>query len=203
MKIICIGRNYAEHARELNNPVPTEPIFFIKPDTALLRSNNAFYIPPFSQEVHYELEVYVKIKKKGKNVSEKFAHQYYSEVGLGVDITARDIQNKCKEKGLPWEMAKGFDSSAPVSEPLQLDHLGKADSLSFELRINGQTVQRGFTGDMIFPVDRIIHLASKYFTLRVGDLIFTGTPSGVGKLEIGDHLEGYLQGQKLLDFWVK
>lgn len=203
MKIICIGRNYADHAKELNNPVPEEPLFFIKPDTALLRNNDPFVIPAFTKDLHYEVEVYVKIKKKGKNISVKFAPQYYSEVGLGIDLTARDVQARCKEKGWPWEKAKAFDGSAPVSETVPLATTGNIDGLSFELKRNGETVQRGYTGDMIYSMDQIINHASKFFTLRVGDLIFSGTPAGVGKLEPGDRLEGYLEGLKMFDFKVR
>jgi len=203
MKIICIGRNYADHAKELNNPVPEEPMFFIKPDTALLRNNDPFVIPAFTKDLHYEVEVFVKIKKKGKNISVKFAPQYYSEVGLGIDLTARDVQARCKEKGWPWEKAKAFDGSAPVSETVPLATTGHIDGLSFELKKNGETVQRGYTGDMIYSMDQIINHASKFFTLRVGDLIFSGTPAGVGKLEPGDRLEGYLEGLKMFDFKVR
>lgn len=203
MKIVCIGRNYAEHAKELNNPIPKEPLFFIKPDSAVLRNNDDFYLPDFSNDVHYEVELFVKIHKKGKNIQEKFASNYYNEVGVGIDITARDIQSQCKEKGLPWEKAKGFDGSAPISNTLPLENLGDVNSINFELHINGSVVQKGFTGDMLFPVDRIIAEASKYFMLKIGDLIFTGTPAGVGKLNAGDHLEAYIEGRKMMDFHIR
>ena len=203
MKIVCIGRNYAEHAKELNNPIPKEPLFFIKPDSAVLRNNDDFYLPDFSNDVHYEVELFVKIHKKGKNIQEKFASNYYNEVGVGIDITARDIQSQCKEKGLPWEKAKGFDGSAPISNTLPLENLGNVNSINFELHINGSVVQKGFTGDMLFPVDRIIAEASKYFMLKIGDLIFTGTPAGVGKLNAGDHLEAYIEGRKMMDFHIR
>ena len=203
MKIVCIGRNYAEHAKELNNPIPKEPLFFIKPDSAVLRNNDDFYLPDFSNDVHYEVELFVKIHKKGKNIQEKFAANYYNEVGVGIDITARDIQSPCKEKGLPWEKAKGFDGSAPISNTLPLENFGDVNSINFELHINGSVVQKGFTGDMLFPVDRIIEEASKYFMLKIGDLVFTGTPAGVGKLNAGDHLEAYIEGRKMMDFHVR
>jgi acylpyruvate hydrolase len=203
MKIVCIGRNYAEHARELNNPVPTEPLFFIKPDSAILRNNDPFYLPDFSDDIHYEAEIYVRIHKKGKNIEEQFASRYYNEIGIGIDLTARDIQQRCKEKGLPWEKAKGFDGSAPLSDTVPLSEFGDIRDIRFELHRNGEVVQRGHTADMLFPVDRIIAEASKYFMLKIGDLIFTGTPAGVGRLEKGDRLEAYIEGRKMLDFRIK
>ena len=203
MKIVCIGRNYAEHAKELNNPVPTEPLFFIKPDSAILRNNDDFYLPDFSDDVHYEVEIYVKLHKKGKNIQEKFAPKYYDEIGIAIDITARDIQAKCKEKGLPWEKAKGFDGSAPMSKTLPLSDFEDVNAINFELHINGKVVQKGFTGDMIFNVNQIIAEASKYFMFKIGDVVFTGTPAGVGKLNAGDHLEAYIEGKKMMDFRIK
>lgn len=203
MKIVCIGRNYAEHAKELNNPVPKEPLFFIKPDSAILRNNDDFYLPEFSEDVHYEVEIYVKLHKKGKNIQEKFAPKYYNEVGIAIDITARDIQAKCKEKGLPWEKAKGFDGSAPMSKTLPLSDFEDVNAINFELHINGKVVQKGFTGDMIFNVNQIIAEASKYFMFKIGDVVFTGTPAGVGKLNAGDHLEAYIEGKKMMDFRIK
>lgn len=203
MKIVCIGRNYAEHAKELNNPVPTEPLFFIKPDSAVLRNNDSFYLPDFSDDIHYEAEIYVRIHKKGKNIDEKFANRYYNEIGIGIDLTARDIQQRCKEKGLPWEKAKGFDGSAPLSETIPLAQFNDIQDIRFELHRNGEVVQRGHTADMLFPVNRIIAEASKYFMLKIGDLIFTGTPAGVGRLEKGDRLEAYIEGRKMLDFQIK
>ena len=182
MKIICIGRNYVEHAKELNNPVPTKPMFFVKPDTALLRTH-MFYIPPFSNNIHYELELVVKIKKVGKSISKRFAHKYYDEISLGLDLTARDLQEECKEKGMPWEIAKGFDSSAPIGKWYQKKDL---KSLDFYLLKNGEKVQEGNPSQMVFDIDRIIEYVSKFMTLKKGDLIFTGTPSGVGKLETND-----------------
>lgn len=203
MKIVCIGRNYAEHAKELNNPVPTEPLFFIKPDSAVLRNNDPSYLPDFSDDIHYEAEIYVRIHKKGKNIDEKFAPKYYSEIGIGIDITARDVQQRCKEKGLPWEKAKGFDGSAPLSETLPLSGFADIQDIHFELHLNGEVVQQGWTGDMIFPVNKIIAEASKYFMLKIGDLIFTGTPAGVGRLKAGDRLEAFIEGKKMLDFAIR
>jgi 2-keto-4-pentenoate hydratase/2-oxohepta-3-ene-1,7-dioic acid hydratase in catechol pathway len=199
MKIICIGRNYVDHAKELNNPIPEKPIFFIKPDTALLR-DNVFYIPPYSKEIHYELELVVKIKKVGKCINRKFAHKYYDEVSLGLDLTARDLQRECKEKGLPWEIAKGFDSSAPIGKWLQKSDL---TSMDFYLVKNGETVQEGNPSQMLFDIDTIIEYVSQYITLKKGDLLFTGTPKGVGELSKGDHLEAFLEGKKLINLRVK
>jgi len=199
MKIICIGRNYMEHAKELNNPVPTKPMFFVKPDTALLRTS-MFYIPPFSNNIHYELELVVKIKKVGKSISKRFAHKYYDEISLGLDLTARDLQEECKEKGMPWEIAKGFDSSAPIGKWYQKKDL---KSLDFYLLKNGEKVQEGNPSQMVFDIDRIIEYVSKFMTLKKGDLIFTGTPSGVGKMEVNDVFEAYLDGRKTIDLRVK
>lgn len=199
MKIICIGRNYVEHAKELNNPVPTKPMFFVKPDTALLRTR-MFYIPPFSNNIHYELELVVKIKKVGKSISKRFAHKYYDEISLGLDLTARDLQKECKEKGMPWEIAKGFDSSAPIGKWYQKKDL---KSLDFYLLKNGEKVQEGNPSQMVFDVDSIIEYVSKFMTLKKGDLIFTGTPSGVGKMEVNDVFEAYLDGRKTIDLRVK
>ena len=199
MKIICIGRNYVEHAKELNNPVPTKPMFFVKPDTALLRTH-MFYIPPFSNNIHYELELVVKIKKVGKSISKRFAQKYYDEISLGLDLTARDLQEECKEKGMPWEIAKGFDSSAPIGKWYQKKDL---KSLDFYLLKNGEKVQEGNPSQMVFDIDRIIEYVSKFMTLKKGDLIFTGTPSGVGKLETNDVFEAYLDGKKTIDLRVR
>lgn len=203
MKIICIGRNYREHAKELNNPIPKDPVIFMKPDTALLRNNDPFYYPDFSKDIHYELEVVVKICKLGKSITEKFAPRYYEEIGLGVDLTARDIQQRCKEKGLPWERAKAFDFSAVQSKFIHKNELPEVDALHFQLEKNGAVVQNGFTGNMLFPINKLIAEISKHFTLKIGDLIYTGTPAGVGALAIGDRLVGTLEGCKLLDFEVK
>jgi len=203
MKIIAIGRNYAEHAKELNNPVPTSPVIFMKPDTALLKDNKPFYHPDFSQDVHHEIEVVLKISKEGKHISEKFAAGYFEEIALGIDFTARDIQQRQKEKGLPWELAKAFDNSAPVSNFVPKSQFADLYALNFNLDVNGQSRQVGNTKDLIFSFEYIIAFVSQYITLKKGDLIFTGTPQGVAKVNIGDRLEGYLEGQKLLDFYIK
>jgi len=203
MKIIAIGRNYAEHAKELNNPVPTTPVIFLKPDTALLKDNKPFYHPDFSDDIHYELEVVLKICKEGKHIAEKFASNYFDEIGLGIDFTARDIQAKHKEKGLPWELAKAFDNSAPVSIFLPKTDFEDLYNLSFELKVNGETKQNGNTKDLLFSFEKIVSFVSQYITLKKGDLIFTGTPAGVGKVNRGDKLEASLEGRLLLNFDVK
>ncbi|MDB5126097.1 fumarylacetoacetate hydrolase family protein [Mucilaginibacter sp.] len=203
MKIIAIGRNYAEHAKELNNPVPTIPVIFMKPDTALLKDNKPFYHPEFSQDIHHEIEIVLKVSKEGKHINEKFAASYFEEIALGVDFTARDIQSKHKEKGLPWELAKAFDNSAPVSNFLPKAKFADLYNVGFNLDINGETRQQGNTKDLLFSFERIIAFVSQYITLKKGDLIFTGTPEGVGKVQVGDRLEGFLEGEKLLDFYVK
>lgn len=203
MKIICIGRNYADHAKEMKAEVPAVPIFFLKPDTALLKDGNHFYYPEFTKDLHYECELVVKIDKVGKNISEKFAPKYYSKISLGIDFTARDLQQICKEKGLPWEIAKAFEHSAPLSN--KFIDLSKLDfkNLSFELIKNGESVQVGHTSDMLFSIDQIIAYISKFMTLKIGDLIFTGTPAGVGPVQIGDKLEGYLDKTKMFEFNVR
>jgi len=203
MKIIAIGRNYAEHAKELNNPVPTTPVIFMKPDTAVLKDNKPFYLPEFSNDVHFELEVVLKICKEGKHIAEKFAANYYDEIGLGIDFTARDIQSKHKEKGLPWELAKGFDHSAPISVFLPKSDFEDLYNLNFELKVNGESRQKGYTKDLLFSFEKIISFVSQYITLKKGDLIFTGTPEGVGKTNQGDKLEAWLEGKQLLNFDVK
>ena len=204
MKIIAIGRNYAEHAKELNNPVPaTQPVIFMKPDTALLKDNKPFYHPEFSNDIHHEIEIVLKICKEGKHISEKFAGNYFKEIGLGIDFTARDIQTKHKEKGLPWELAKAFDNSAPVSRFIPKENFKDLYNINFSLELNGKTVQEGNTKDLLFSFERIISFVSMYITLKTGDLIFTGTPAGVGKIAIDDHLAGYLEGDKLLDFYIR
>lgn len=202
MKILCIGRNYGLHAKELGNEIPDKPVIFSKPDTALLRNNEAFYIPSFSNDVHYEAELVVRIEKMGKSIEPQFAHKYYSHITLGVDFTARDVQNELKSKGLPWELAKAFDNSAVVGEFIPLENRPIQD-LHFTLEKNGQVVQTGHTSDMLFKVDEIIAFVSKYFTLKTGDLIFTGTPAGVGKVDIGDQLSGKLEGRELFNFEIK
>lgn len=203
MKIIAIGRNYAEHAKELNNPVPTVPVIFMKPDTAILKENKPFYHPEFSSDIHHEIELVLKISKEGKHIAEKFAGNYFDEIGLGIDFTARDIQQKHKEKGLPWELAKGFDNSAPVSKFIPKANYKDLKQLNIRLDLNGKTVQDGNTRDLLFSFEYIISFVSKYITLKKGDLIFTGTPQGVGKVAIGDRLEGYLENEKLLDFEIR
>jgi len=203
MKIIAIGRNYAAHASELNNPIPDNPVIFLKPDTAALKDNKPFYIPDFSSDIHYELEVVLKICKEGKHISEKFASKYYDEIGLGIDFTARDIQTKHKEKGLPWELAKAFDNSAAISSFVSKDEIRDLNDLQFDLSINGQVRQNGNTKNMLFSFDHIISFVSRYITLRKGDLIFTGTPEGVGQVQPGDLLEAKMQGHKLLNFNIK
>ena len=203
MKIIAIGRNYAEHARELNNPVPTIPVIFMKPDTAILKDNKPFYHPEFSSDIHHEIELVLKVSKEGKHIAEKFASNYFEEIALGVDFTARDIQQKLKEKGLPWELAKAFDNSAPVSKFLPKTKFRDLSNLNFKLDINGNTVQSGNSKDLLFSFEKIIAFVSQYITLKKGDLIFTGTPQGVGKVNIGDHLAGYLEEDKMLDFYVR
>ena len=203
MKIICIGRNYADHAKEMKAALPTEPVFFMKPDTAILRDNDPFYFPDFTNELHYECEVVVKISKVDKNIQEKFAHKYYEQVSLGIDFTGRDLQTKCKEQGLPWEIAKAFENSAPISN-LFLDK-GTLDisNLDFHLDIDGTTVQKGNTHDWIFHIDRIIAYISKFMTLKTGDLIFTGTPAGVGPVKIGNRLQGYIGTREMFNFEIK
>ncbi len=202
MKIIGVGRNYVEHAKELGNEVPSEPVLFLMPDSAILRKNDAFYYPSFSEDVHHELELVVKICRVGKNIQQKFAYKYYEEIGLGIDFTARDLQSQAKKKGLPWSIAKGFNGSLPISffRPKQDFDL---DNIDLVLKKNGETVQHGNTKDMLFSIDQIIEYCSKFFTLKKGDLIYTGTPSGVGPVQIGDRLEGFLNDEKLLDFEVR
>ncbi|QNL49437.1 fumarylacetoacetate hydrolase family protein [Olivibacter sp. SDN3] len=203
MKIIAIGRNYAAHAKELENPVPENPVIFLKPDTALLKDNRDFYIPAFSNDVHYEIEIVIRICKEGKHVQPKFASTYYDAIGLGIDFTARDIQTQHKQKGLPWELAKAFDQSAPISTLYPKEKYADLHDINFSLYKNQALVQEGNTKDMLFSFEAIITFVSKYITLRKGDLIYTGTPSGVGSIAIGDHLEGYIADTKLLDFHIK
>ncbi|MDR0790111.1 MAG: fumarylacetoacetate hydrolase family protein [Bacteroidales bacterium] len=204
MKIICIGRNYSAHALELKHSIPSEPIFFLKPDTALAQSDEPFYLPDFSQQIEYECELVVKINKVGKSIEKNFAHNYYNEVALGLDITARDIQQNEISNGLPWSLSKTFDYSAPLSAFVSLSELGKdVQNIDFNLLKNGVIVQQANTGNMLFGVDELIAYLSRFITLKVGDLIFTGTPSGVGKMEAGDYLECYLEGRKMLNIAVK
>lgn len=203
MKIICIGRNYADHARELKNEVPTEPVFFLKPDSALLQKSKVFFYPEFTKDLHYEVEVVVKINKVGKHIEEKFAHKYYDEIGLGIDFTARDIQNTCKEKGLPWEKAKAFDQSAVLSRKFISKERLNLDQLNFSLHKNKEVCQDGNTSDMIFSIDEIIAYISQYITLKKGDLIYTGTPKGVGPVKLNDTLTGYIEQEKMFEIIVK
>jgi 2-keto-4-pentenoate hydratase/2-oxohepta-3-ene-1,7-dioic acid hydratase in catechol pathway len=203
MKIICTGLNYKSHIDEFGRPQPDKPLFFLKPDTALLLKNRPFFLPDFSQNVQYELELVVRINKVGKYIQERFAHTYYDEVGLGIDFTARDLQRECREKGNPWEIAKGFDNSAAVSSFITLSDLPPVDNLNFRLTLNEKPVQAGNTSDMLFSVDNLIVYISQFITLKTGDLLFTGTPSGVGKVAINDHLQAHLEDKKLLDFYVK
>ncbi len=199
MKIICIGRNYSEHAKELNNEVPTEPVLFMKPKTALLLPEKPLYYPEFTDDLHYECEVVVRLCKNGKYIQDKFASKYYDEVTVGLDFTARDLQQKQKTKGLPWEIAKAFDGSAAVGRFIPITPEMNINQLDFELKLNENTVQHGNTRDMIFNINKIVAYASKFFTLNIGDLIFTGTPAGVGPVSVYDHLDGYLMGEKLLE----
>lgn len=203
MKIICIGRNYADHAKEMNAPLPEAPIFFMKPDTALLKDNAPFYFPDFTKELHYECEVVVRIDKVGKNISEKFAHKYYSQISLGIDFTARDLQLKCKEKGLPWEIAKAFENSAPISSEWINKNDLNINHLEFSLNQNEKIVQLGNTVDFIFSIDKIIAYVSQFMTLKTGDLIYTGTPAGVGPVEIGDRLIGKIGEKEMFNFEIK
>ncbi|OPC56852.1 fumarylacetoacetate hydrolase family protein [Elizabethkingia bruuniana] len=200
MKIICVGRNYTEHAKELKNEIPTEPVLFIKPDTSVLKGSD-FYIPEFSNDIHYELELVIKISKGGKYIQEENAAKHYEQIGLGIDFTARDLQSKLKEKGLPWEKAKGFDGSAVLSDFFPVENFN-TEEIHFELKKNNQTVQEGNSKDMIFDINKLITNISQYFTLRVGDLIFTGTPAGVGKVEENDILDAYLENEKLFSVKV-
>ena len=203
MKIICIGRNYAQHAAELNNPIPKEPVVFIKPDSAVLVGNSPFFIPDFSSNVQYELEITVKINRLGKHIEERFAHKYYDQIGLGLDFTARDLQEDLKSKGLPWEKAKAFDGSAVIGEFIPKSELVNDSNWDFYLLHNQKKVQEGNRSQMLFSIDRIISEVSKYFTLKIGDVIFTGTPHGVGSIAKEDILEGFLNGQRLLITRVK
>ncbi len=203
MKIFAIGQNYIEHNKELNSKNPTEPVVFMKPDTALLKNNKPFYIPDFSEELHYETELLIKINRLGKNVDPKFSDRYYVEIGLGIDFTARDLQRKLKAEGKPWEICKAFDNSAVIGNFLPVNELGNVQNIEFRLDINGKTVQSGNSADMIFPINELIAYISRFFTIKIGDILFTGTPAGVGKVAIGDKLEGYIFDKKMFDFNIK
>jgi 2-keto-4-pentenoate hydratase/2-oxohepta-3-ene-1,7-dioic acid hydratase in catechol pathway len=204
MKIICVGRNYAAHAREMKSEVPTDPVLFLKPETALLPKGHPFVYPEHTNELHYEAELVLKIERLGKHIDPQFAHKYYSQVGFGIDFTARDVQQHCKDKGLPWEKAKAWDYSAPLSRKfVAISKLPNPAAIAFELRKNGQTVQQGNSAAMLFDFDQIIAHASRFFTLKMGDLIYTGTPEGVGPVQQGDVLEGFIEGEKLLHLEIK
>jgi 2-keto-4-pentenoate hydratase/2-oxohepta-3-ene-1,7-dioic acid hydratase in catechol pathway len=203
MKILAIGQNYIEHNKELNSKHPSEPVVFMKPDTALLRNNKPFFIPDFTEELHYETELIVKINRLGKNIAPKYAHRYYSEIGLGVDFTARDVQRRLKNEGKPWEISKAFDNSAVIGDFIPVEKLGNVQDIRFSLQLNGTTVQQGHSADMIFPIDELIAYVSCFFTLKIGDILFTGTPAGVGKVAVDDRLEGFIFDTKMFDFKVK
>ena len=205
MKIIAIGMNYVEHCHELhaNEQLPQEPVIFLKPDSALLKDSKPFFIPDFSKQVDYETELVVRICRLGKNIAPRFAHRYYDEVTVGIDFTARDLQRKFRAEGKPWELSKGFDNSAAIGDFVPVERFKDVQNLDFHLDIDGNTVQKGNTRDMIFKIDEIIAYVSQFYTLKIGDLLYTGTPVGVGPVSIGNHLEGYLEGEKLLDFYVR
>lgn len=204
MKIFAIGLNYPSHNKEMSRTfISEEPVLFMKPDTALLQNGKPFLLPDFSNEIHYETEIVIKINRLGKNISERFAHRYYNEITVGIDFTARDLQLKQKENGLPWEISKAFDNSAAIGEFISKDEIENINNITFHLNLNNETVQTGNTKEMIFSVDKIISYISKFFTLKIGDLIFTGTPAGVGPVNIDDHLQGYISDKKLLDFKIK
>ena len=202
MKIICIGRNYADHISELGNERPSDPIIFLKPDTAIIKNNDPFYFPDFSDEIHHEVEVLVRIDKRGKSIQQEFAYTYYNEIGLGIDFTARDLQTQAKEKGLPWERAKAFNGSAPISPFISKGDLDMTN-LDFRLAKNGEEVQNGNTSMMLWSIDEIISYVSKFILLKIGDIIFTGTPAGVGPVKIGDRLVGHLQDKEMFNFEIK
>ncbi|MGZ4036817.1 MAG: fumarylacetoacetate hydrolase family protein [Bacteroidia bacterium] len=202
MKIICIGRNYAEHAKEMKSDVPVEPVFFFKPDTSLLKESD-FYYPAFTNDLHHEIELVLKISKAGKSIAEEFAGKYYDEIGLGIDFTARDLQAKCKEKGLPWEKAKAFDNAAPIGKFVKKEDIKDLHNIGFGLKVNGETRQAGNSKDLIFSFDKVISYVSQFVTLKTGDLIYTGTPEGVGPVKVGDKLEGFFNGEPFLKLNIK
>jgi 2-keto-4-pentenoate hydratase/2-oxohepta-3-ene-1,7-dioic acid hydratase in catechol pathway len=204
MKIICIGRNYADHIAELHNEVPTAPVIFMKPETALLQRNQPFFVPDFSADIHHELELVLRVSKNGKHIEEKFAHTYFDAIGLGIDFTARDLQSELKKKGLPWELAKAFDGSAPISTSFKpVGEFADLANINFHLEVNGAVRQRGNSSLMLHPFAKIVSFVSQYITLKMGDLIFTGTPSGVAAVKTGDQLSGFLEGEKILDVAVR
>ncbi len=205
MKIFAVGMNYAEHNKELNHTflIPEEPVIFLKPDSALLKDGKPFFIPDFSNEVHYETELVVRISRLGKNIAERFAHRYYDALTVGIDFTARDLQRKLREKGYPWEVSKGFDGSAVIGDFLPKEQFSDVQNVRFNLNIDGQCVQSGCSADMLFGVDKLIAWVSRFYTLKIGDLLYTGTPVGVGPVSIGQHLQGYLEDKKVLDFYVR
>ncbi len=203
MKLICIGRNYTEHIKELKNEKSTDPVVFLKPDTAILLKKQPFFIPDFSDDVHYEVEVLVKINKVGKYIDKKFAHKYYDEIGLGIDFTARDVQSTLKAKGLPWEKAKAFDGAAVIGKWIDKKEIENIDALNFSLKKNEEIVQNGNTSHMLWKIDELIEYVSKYFTLKIGDIIFTGTPAGVGKVIANDKLKGFIENKEMFSITVK
>ncbi len=203
MKIICIGRNYREHAKEMNSDVPDKPVFFIKPDTCLNRNNQPFFYPEFTKDLHYELEVVIRFNRIGRSVNKRFAHRYYDAVSLGIDFTARDLQQECKQKGLPWEIAKAFDYSAPIGEFIPKEEIENLGNIEFRLEKNDVVVQQGNTRDMIFSFDELIDYVSRFVTFRIGDYMYTGTPAGVGPVQVGDRLKGYLNNRLMFDFFVR
>lgn len=203
MKIICVGRNYVEHIKELNNEAPKDPVLFLKPDTSILLKKQPFFIPEFSNEVHHEVEILVKINRIGKHIDRKFAHKYYDEIGLGIDFTARDLQSKLKEKGLPWEKAKAFDGAAVVGEFLSKNDFKNIDDINFRLEKNDKVQQKGNTSLMLWKIDTLIEYISKYFTLKIGDIIFTGTPSGVAKVNPNDILKGFIEEKEIFSIKIK
>lgn len=203
MKIICIGRNYTEHIKELANEKPSDPVVFLKPDTSVLVKNQPFFIPDFSNDVHHEVEILVKISKVGKYIDKKFAHKYYDQIGLGIDFTARDLQNELKSKGLPWEKAKGFDGAAVTGEWLPKSDFKDLNDINFSMKKNGEVVQKGNTSQMLWKIDELIEYISKYFTLKIGDIIFTGTPSGVSRIDPDDELVGYIENQEMFKLTIK
>ncbi|CDD32815.1 fumarylacetoacetate hydrolase family protein [Phocaeicola barnesiae] len=205
MKIIAIGMNYQLHCHELHagEALPQEPVIFMKPDSALLKDGKPFFIPDFSEQVDYETELVVRINRLGKNIAERFAHRYYDAVTVGIDFTARDLQRKYRAEGKPWELCKGFDNSAAIGDWIPVERFKDIQQLNFHLDIDGKTVQRGYAGDMLFKIDQIIAYVSRFCTLKIGDLLFTGTPVGVGPVQVNNHLEGYLEDEKVLDFYIR